>query len=230
MTKPIAKRYQFLYSSEQIYAQDIQTEEIVRLHVLECQKLPELVHNAFLRRAKEFSQLKHSGLTQLLNFGFDPSNHCYFLVYEQFGGKPLKNILKGSILSPEWVLCALLEVVDALAFLHLHNMYMGYLEPGDIFLDMQAQLPLRIVDPALESFEILLGKSDGQNRDLLQEDLLKLGFLAAILLSRNLDPKRSQIKELYPNIPTSFQVFFQRACFEEPQPYSSVNEARRDLL
>lgn len=230
MQKPIAKRYQYLDNNEEIYAQDLQTEDIVRLHTLECQKLPELVHNAFLRRAKELSRLKNPGLTRLLDFGFDSTNHCYFLVFEQARGKSLNKILQKSTIDQEWVITVLLEVVEALAFLHLHNMYMGYLGVEDIVLDFQDQLPLQIVDPALESFEILIGHSDSQNRDLLQEDIFQMGVLAAILLSRNPDPTTSQIKTLFSSIPHSFKIFIQRACFRERQPYSSVSEARRDLL
>ncbi|HNT52264.1 MAG TPA: AAA domain-containing protein, partial [Candidatus Syntrophosphaera sp.] len=229
MAKPINKRYELIPGSG-IVAQDLLTDDIVRLHTLECQKLPELVHNAFLRRAKELSQLKHPGLTRLLDFGFDTVNHCYFLVFEQVSGKPLEKVLPKSSWPQEWVLHALIEVADALAFLHMHNMYMGYLQLSDIVLNMQEELPLRIADPALESFEILVGLSESEGRDLLQEDIFQFGLLAAILLTRNPDPNQSQIQALYPYIPQSFQGFLQRACFQDPQPYSSINETRRDLL
>ncbi len=230
MAKLIAKRYEFLFSSDQIIAQDLLAKETVRVHTLKCQKLPDLIHNAFLRRAKELGQLKYPGLTCLVDSGFDQTDNCYYLVYAHAGGKPLKTLLQKPTWSHEWVIQALMEVTDALNFLHLHNVYMGLLKPDNIILDLQGELPLKIADPALLNFQVMLGEVDLENPDPLQQDLSQLGNLAYILLCQNLEPTPAQIEEIDGRVSEPLRQFLQRCRLKLPEPYASVNEARRDLL
>lgn len=230
MAKLIDKKYEYLSSSDQVIAQDLLAGDIVRLHTLKCEKLPDLIHNAFLRRAKELGQLKYSGLTSLINSGFDQTNNCYYLVYAPANGKSLKNLFSKASWSREWVIQALLEVVDALNFLHLHNIYIGLLKPENILLDFDGELPLKIADPALLNFQVMLGEVDLENRDLLQQDLSQLGKLAYILLCRNPEPTPAQIQEIDGQVSEPLRQFLQRCRLKIPVPYTSVNEARRDLL
>lgn len=228
MDKLIEKRYQNI--GMHIY-QDLQTGDLVRVHTIASQKLPELIHNAFLRRANELSRLKHDGLTRLVNYGFDDKNNCYFLVYESATGRTLEKQLQAPDRSTEWALDILLEIADILIFLHNNHFHHGSLNHGNIVLDMQGELPLKIDDPALESFRSLISSKPIENPDWLRTDLGQLGDLASVLLSRNLSPTESQIRNLLPSLPPTLRVFIQRAYLnKESEQYSSIYEAQRDLL
>ncbi len=212
-------------------------QDVVQIKCWKRPKLDYLVHNIFLRRAKEFSNIRNSAIVPLIDFGFDGQHSCYFVTYQIAGGTTqLSRILKQGAMSIGQTIPILFGVVNALTHLHLNNFYGGYIDANDILLGGDLQQPTVTLNMAgLEGFEILLGVSEEEEeisqRNFVKEDITQLAFLAISMLTRQLDPPLKVVEQIAKSSsnPPSFQEFLRRALLANEKPYSSVSELKRDL-
>ena len=101
MSKLIAGRY-IVENEKETLATDSKSpeKEVVQIKCWKRQKLDDLIHNIFLRRAKEFSNIRTSTVVPIIDFGFDGQNSCYFVTYKLIGETTqLSYLIKQSTLS-----------------------------------------------------------------------------------------------------------------------------------
>jgi hypothetical protein len=241
MTKLIAARY-LVENEITPLAIDSKSpdQEVVQIKIWKRPKLDNLVHNVFLRRAKEFSSIGNPAIVPLIDYGFDGQNSCYFVAYQMSGGTSttrLSYLIKQSPIPIKQTLMILVGVADALTHLHLNNFYGGCFDATDILLGGDPQQPNVTVNMAgIEGFEILLG-IDKQHEEIdeqnfVEEDITQLAFLAANLVTGQPNPSVSLIKEIISSnsIPYSFKELLTRALLGGAKRYSSVSELKRDLF
>jgi Rad3-related DNA helicase/serine/threonine protein kinase len=96
---------------------------------------------AFLIRAKQLKKLKHRGIINILDMGFD-GDHAY-LVMEYYAGKTLQeHITSGQTLAPDHVKRYLSPVASALHYAHMSNAIHGNLQPGNLIIGKQNDILL----------------------------------------------------------------------------------------
>ena len=237
MSKLIGARY--LIEDEHLnLASDMKSpsKEVVQIRLWKLPKLDQLVHNAFLRRAKEFGHVNSTSIVPLIDYGYDGTHSSYYVVYQVPNGNQLNKFIKDTPLSIQQTTAILLEVADAMSHLHLNNYYVGYLNPPQIILSEDLDKPSVLLNMAgIEGYEILLGINKdmkGNDRNYVEEDITQLAYLAITMLTREKDPSVRSVEQVIKQkqYPVPFLEFLRRAVLEEIKPYSSVSELKRDLL
>ena len=134
MAKLIHKRYELISETlsdsegfRRWLAQDHRSpdEPLVQIKLFPASKCPDLIHSIFEARAKELGRLSNSALAPLLDYGYDGAAAMYFLVYEHVPGKQLSACLKSAPMSFSWCLDVLMEICDALSYLHARGVTYG---------------------------------------------------------------------------------------------------------
>jgi len=235
MSKIIAGRYIIQTETDTIAEDRHSTEgDVVQIKRWKRQRLDDIIHNIFLRRAKEFTSIKETAVVPLIDFGFDGPNSYYYVVYKWVGGvTQLSKLLKDGALPIHQTIIILLGVIDSLKELHLNNFYGGIFNPPQIFLSGDLSQPKVLLNMAgLEGFELLLGVAkDRESRNFIYEDITQLGYLATTMLTRNKEPNEEIVEKLTNNInlPIPFVTFLKRSILDNKNPYLSLSEAQRDL-
>ncbi len=240
MTKLIAARY-LVENEDATLATDTKSpdEEVVQIKCWKRPKLDDLVHAIYLRRAKEFSSIRHPAIVPLIDYGFDGQHSCYFVTYQMSTGTAttrLSHRIKQGVLSIDQTVPILLDLTNALTHLHLNNFYGGYFDAVDVLVGSDPQKPMASLNMAgLEGFEILLGLDESikqvSQRNFVEEDIAQLAHLAITMLTRQRDPSPETVEKLIKakTNPPSFIEFLGRPLLPDMKRYSSCSEVKRDL-
>jgi superfamily I DNA and/or RNA helicase len=246
MAKLIARRYE-LVQSQDSDAEEVDyylaldhksaDEDLVQLRLFRMPKHTDLIHSTFMTRAKELSNHDHPGLVRLTDYGYDGANALYYLVYENVPGKRLSKFLEHARPPFDWCLDALFEICDALIHLHAHGISHGAPYPRKTLLNLQGELPIKLMDPGLNNIRALLSAQRGTNEksayeEGIQRDIIALGVVAAQLITRNPRPNQKDLEHALQFLPLAMKDFFRRfECTLDGRDgeYVSIAEAKRDL-
>lgn len=231
--KILNKRYQIqlTYSDfDDCYiAQDLNSldEQTVYIRVFRHAKQPDLFH-IFMNRANKLTQLSHPSIIPLIDYGFDASKNLFYLIYPIIHGAVLEAQVES--LEIEVGLQILVDICDAIAYLHSQGISHGSLTPKSILLGIHGELPPRLTEIGFEWLLNIFAETKLGRADLEQRDLDQLGHVAGQIVCQKLLIDTDELITALTAKPASLYTFFCRMYHADGYaPYKAVSEIRREL-
>jgi len=243
-------------------ANDIENERWVAIKTIQLNtgRASEQLENAkqlFIREARAASNLKHQGIIEIHDVGYE--NDICFIVMEYLEANALNaHFTKKTLLPLRKVLHYIIQICEALSFAHQKWIIHGGIKPGNIFLLRKDTI--KVSDFGIDTFAKAIGNHtgellftpgymspeqvEGQKIDG-RSDLFSVGVLLYHLITAELPFHGTSLSELMynishqepesprsinPKIPTALELILIKALAKEPnERFQSAESFARHL-